>query len=200
MLCACRPAKVVRQAAKHLVVEYDNGERDKCDPDNIFPHDVPIDFGKEVYDLQVIFLSHPRMQHVLLPGRKVTWTCSRSMHVYHRPPTVTDNCLQVGEFVEVSNNSKTDPCAWLGCVASVGKKYLVRYLLHTSSLSMALCLTCGCTSCLHLLHCRLNSWLGHWLMHCIPMPWHFARQEPVTCLFDCRLTTRSMTPPQSTSG
>jgi len=27
--------------------------------------------------------------------------------------------------VEVSNNSKTDPCAWLGCVATVGKKCLV---------------------------------------------------------------------------
>lgn len=51
-LLACRPAKVVRKATRYLEVEYDNGERDKCDPDNIFPHDVPIDFGKEVYALQ----------------------------------------------------------------------------------------------------------------------------------------------------
>eukprot|EP00878_Enallax_costatus_P007081 GHUV01007420.1.p1 GENE.GHUV01007420.1~~GHUV01007420.1.p1 ORF type:complete len:329 (+),score=78.93 GHUV01007420.1:106-987(+) len=84
------PAKVVRKTSRYLEVEYDNGERDKCDPDNIFPHDVPIDFGKEVYD------------------------------------------LQVGEFVEVSNNSTTDPCAWLGCVASVGKKYLIDYPFHDS--------------------------------------------------------------------
>jgi hypothetical protein len=33
--------------------------------------------------------------------------------------------LQVGEFVEVSNNSKTDPCAWVGCVETIGKKCLV---------------------------------------------------------------------------
>ena len=37
--------------------------------------------------------------------------------------------------MEVSNNSPSDPCAWLGCVASVGKKYLVRQaLLSTQSL------------------------------------------------------------------
>lgn len=33
----------------------------------------------------------------------------------------------MGEFVEVSNDSKTDPCAWLGCIGSVGAdKCLVR--------------------------------------------------------------------------
>lgn len=34
---------------------------------------------------------------------------------------------QVGEFVEVSNGSDTDPCAWLGCVEKVLEAgYLVR--------------------------------------------------------------------------
>jgi hypothetical protein len=34
--------------------------------------------------------------------------------------------LQVGEFVEVSNGSKTDPCGWLGRVSSIGKTFTVR--------------------------------------------------------------------------
>ena len=46
----------MRKTSRYLEVEYDNGERDKCDPDNIFPPDVPIDFGKEVYDLQVLLV------------------------------------------------------------------------------------------------------------------------------------------------
>lgn len=44
----------MKTTAKHLEVQYDNGERDKCDPENIFPYDVPIEFGQEIYDLQVL--------------------------------------------------------------------------------------------------------------------------------------------------
>lgn len=35
--------------------------------------------------------------------------------------------LQVGEFVEVSNGSKTDPCGWLGRVSSIGKTFTVSH-------------------------------------------------------------------------
>jgi hypothetical protein len=34
--------------------------------------------------------------------------------------------MQVGEFVEVSNNSDTDPCAWVGVVDKLGKTIKVR--------------------------------------------------------------------------
>lgn len=84
------PASVHRKGTNFLEVEYDNGEREKVDPDNIFPFDVPIEFGKETTP------------------------------------------LMVGEFVEVSNNSKTDPCAWVGCVKTLGKKCLINYPFHDS--------------------------------------------------------------------
>eukprot|EP00882_Tetradesmus_deserticola_P007676 GHRQ01008084.1.p1 GENE.GHRQ01008084.1~~GHRQ01008084.1.p1 ORF type:complete len:298 (+),score=94.86 GHRQ01008084.1:104-997(+) len=84
------PASVQRKGTNFLEVQYDNGEREKVDPDNIFPFDVPIEFGKET------------------------------------------NPLTVGEFVEVSNNSKTDPCAWVGCVESIGKKCVINYPFHDS--------------------------------------------------------------------
>jgi hypothetical protein len=35
----------------------------------------------------------------------------------------------VGEFVEVSNNSDTDPCAWVGVVDKLGKTVKVRIKL-----------------------------------------------------------------------
>ncbi|KAF6256461.1 hypothetical protein COO60DRAFT_106376 [Scenedesmus sp. NREL 46B-D3] len=94
------PASVQRKGTNFLEVQYDNGEREKVDPDNIFPFDVPIEFGKE---------SSP---------------------------------LVVGEFVEVSNNSKTDPCAWVGCVESIGKKCLVSYAC--GKLRQNLCLRWCC--------------------------------------------------------
>lgn len=35
--------------------------------------------------------------------------------------------LQVGEFVEVHNNSKTDPAAWIGCIKKIqGTSFVVR--------------------------------------------------------------------------
>eukprot|EP00879_Flechtneria_rotunda_P004466 GHRR01004719.1.p1 GENE.GHRR01004719.1~~GHRR01004719.1.p1 ORF type:complete len:289 (+),score=64.22 GHRR01004719.1:75-941(+) len=84
------PATVLKKGANSLTVEYDNGEREKVDPDNIFPYEVPIDFGKEAQP------------------------------------------IEVGEFVEVSNNSKTDPCAWVGVCATVGQKCLIDYPFHDS--------------------------------------------------------------------
>eukprot|EP00879_Flechtneria_rotunda_P008086 GHRR01008470.1.p1 GENE.GHRR01008470.1~~GHRR01008470.1.p1 ORF type:complete len:230 (+),score=42.74 GHRR01008470.1:358-1047(+) len=50
------------------------------------------------------------------------------------PERVQTCCLkmQVGEFVEVSNNSKTDPCAWVGVCATVGQKCLIDYPFHDS--------------------------------------------------------------------
>jgi hypothetical protein len=36
-----------------------------------------------------------------------------------RTPHPVARAAQVGEFVEVSNGSKTDPGAWLGCVSEV---------------------------------------------------------------------------------
>lgn len=84
------PATVLSKGENFLEVEYDNGEREKVDPDNIFPFDVPISFGEE---------SQP---------------------------------LEVGEFVEVSNNSDTDPCAWVGVVDKLGKTIKVKYPFHDS--------------------------------------------------------------------
>lgn len=85
------PASVLTKGQNFLEVEYDNGDRERVDPDNIFPFDFPIGFGEE-----------------------------------QQP-------LEVGEFVEVSNNSKTDPCAWLGCVAEIGAtKIKVKYPFHDS--------------------------------------------------------------------
>lgn len=50
--------------------------------------------------------------------------------------------MQVGEFVEVSNNSKTDPCAWLGMVDKLGSK-IKAGLLKVGLLSFpAACLLC----------------------------------------------------------
>lgn len=45
-----------------------------------------------------------------------------------------DAALAVGEFCEVSNDSKTDPCAWLGRIrrGQEGGSYLVEYPLHDS--------------------------------------------------------------------
>lgn len=37
--------------------------------------------------------------------------------------------MQVGEFVEVSNNSDTDPCAWVGVVDKLGKTIKVGSLI-----------------------------------------------------------------------
>lgn len=86
------PAAVLQRLPQGgLQVEYDNGDRERVDLENVFPLVSPIEFGGEA-----------------LP-------------------------LQVGEFVEVSNDSKTDPCAWLGKVAAVGeKKLLVDYPFHDS--------------------------------------------------------------------
>lgn len=44
--------------------------------------------------------------------------------------------LQVGEFVEVSNNSDTDPCAWVGVVDKIppaGKTIKVGSLISVGS-------------------------------------------------------------------
>ncbi len=88
-LCA-RPAVVSRKGPTWVEVIYDNGEVERVHADDIFPADVPVDFGME-----------------LLP-------------------------LQVGEFVEVSNASSTDPGAWLGVVAAVGHVFRIDYPFHDS--------------------------------------------------------------------
>lgn len=47
--------------------------------------------------------------------------------------------MQVGEFVEVSNNSDTDPCAWVGVVDKLGKTVRVRV----------------CRPCANSMHCKI---------------------------------------------
>lgn len=50
---------------------------------------------------------------------------------------------QVGEFVEVSNNSDTDPCAWVGVVDKLGKSIKVRRMLDSGLYIIGrLCLHC----------------------------------------------------------
>lgn len=83
------PADIVARGKSHFTVRYDNEDEERVNCENIFPYDVPIEFGQEVED------------------------------------------LRVGEFVEVSNGSNTDPCAWLGCVSEiVGGSYVVKYPFH----------------------------------------------------------------------
>ncbi len=44
---------MLKKGQNYLRVQYDNGEAEKVDPDNIFPYEVPIDFGKESQPLEV---------------------------------------------------------------------------------------------------------------------------------------------------
>ncbi len=79
------PAEILDQTAKGYRVQYDNGDKDLVDRDQVSPAEHPTEFGKEV-----------------IP-------------------------LHVGEFVEVHNNSKTDPAAWIGVVKKVrGSSFVVR--------------------------------------------------------------------------
>lgn len=47
------PAVVTKKGAEEWLVQYDNGETEKVDLDNIFPFEVPVDFGDEITDLEV---------------------------------------------------------------------------------------------------------------------------------------------------
>ena len=45
--------------------------------------------------------------------------------------TVLVSVMQVGEFVEVFNNSTTDPAAWVALLTKIDKKgYTVNWLSH----------------------------------------------------------------------
>lgn len=59
--------------------------------------------------------------------RAATYPCSAHATGSSRMRCACTRARQVGEFVEVSNGSQTDPCAWLGCVKEVSSSgYLVR--------------------------------------------------------------------------
>lgn len=95
----------------------------------------------------------------LLTSDKLFWRCAPTSCAHH-----CTTCLQVGEFVEVSNNSKTDPCAWLGCVASVGKKYLVRTRSYSGCYNVecqAVCTTLDVACWLAYCCCTINCASGH---------------------------------------
>lgn len=83
------PAVIIGRTKSHFTVRYDNDDEERVSFEHIFPHDVPIEFGREIEE------------------------------------------LLVGEFVEVSNGSETDPGAWLGCVSEVlHDTYVVKYPFH----------------------------------------------------------------------
>eukprot|EP00884_Botryococcus_braunii_P015567 jgi/Botrbrau1/2694/Bobra.0203s0037.1 len=83
------PAEILDKTAKGYRVQYDNGDKDLVDRDQVSPAEHPTEFGKEE-----------------IP-------------------------LHVGEFVEVHNNSKTDPAAWIGVIKKVqGSSFVVSYPFH----------------------------------------------------------------------
>lgn len=64
---------MLKKGTTFLTVQYDNGEQEKVDPDNIFPIEVPIEFGKETVPLAVCGpAAHPqaaaRLGHFALPA------------------------------------------------------------------------------------------------------------------------------------
>ncbi|GMH33967.1 hypothetical protein BSKO_01801 [Bryopsis sp. KO-2023] len=85
------PAKVTEQSEGGFHVEYDNGDTEVVDAENVSPASVPVDFGEESVR------------------------------------------LQVGEYCEVFNDSKTDPAAWLARVQKVGRgRYTIEFPFHDS--------------------------------------------------------------------
>jgi hypothetical protein len=104
--------------------------REKVDPDNIFPYDFPLDFGEETLPLEVCCASlAQRPPSVVLLLLLLLLLCARGVLTRPRAVCCTTHTTytQVGEFVEVSNNSKSDPCAWLGVVCRLGNKVKVRW-------------------------------------------------------------------------
>ena len=47
------PAAVVARGKSHFTVRYDNEDEERVNCENIFPFEVPVDFGREVEELQV---------------------------------------------------------------------------------------------------------------------------------------------------
>jgi hypothetical protein len=47
------PARVTGRGKSHITVRYDNGDEERVNSENVFPHEVPVDFGEEVEELQV---------------------------------------------------------------------------------------------------------------------------------------------------
>jgi hypothetical protein len=79
------PAVILEKTSKGFRVQYDNGDKENVDEDQVSPFAHPVEFGKE------------------------------------------EAPLHVGEFVEVFNNSKTDPAAWIAVIKKVqGDSFVVR--------------------------------------------------------------------------
>lgn len=113
--------------------------------EHIFPAAVPLDFGREIEDLRVrmrracgagsaLRTGVPRVRewdgssrpHAQPAATQGVWLRARTMapprHLLGsllQAPHPAPGWIQVGEFVEVSNGSKTDPCAWLARVLEV---------------------------------------------------------------------------------
>jgi hypothetical protein len=95
------PAEILDKTAKGYRVQYDNGDKDLVDSDQVSPAEHPTEFGKEE-----------------IP-------------------------LHVGEFVEVHNNSKTDPAAWIGVIKKVqGSSFVVRGISAQLAAFWSKCVTC----------------------------------------------------------
>ena len=43
---------------EHFLVQYDNGDEEKVHSENIFPYEVPVEFGEEEEPLQVNKVRH----------------------------------------------------------------------------------------------------------------------------------------------
>jgi hypothetical protein len=62
------PAAVVARGKSHFTVRYDNEDEERVNCENIFPYEVPVDFGHEVEDLQV--------RRTAAHGRPYAWSTS----------------------------------------------------------------------------------------------------------------------------
>jgi hypothetical protein len=49
---------VQAKKGEYLLVQYDNGDEEKVHSENIFPYEVPVDFGEEEEPLQVNSCCH----------------------------------------------------------------------------------------------------------------------------------------------
>ena len=116
------PATVLNEDEDEDTVrlEYDNGDIETVSTENLQPSNPPVDFGEESKPLQVSLLA----MHTSICAP----LCSAlSLNLI----TVLVSVMQVGEFVEIFNNSTTDPAAWVGLLTKIDKKgYTVSWPSH----------------------------------------------------------------------
>ena len=107
------PARVLGRPEGKYEVQYDNGDREVVDEENVSPNPQLVDFGAEERPLQVFALSN------------TLYSGATDAKLFNPP------LKQAGEFVEVFNNSASDPAEWLACTVKVNKKSIVvEYPFH----------------------------------------------------------------------